>query len=166
MIFNLRDTNDIEIVRTYIEAERQKGRTSGLASGTFDLLHPHHTHFLERCRRECDILVVGVDSDLLVKATKGPDRPQIYDAKRMAAVDSQKQVTFAFIINSIKDFGRAAEIIRPNIIFKNNDFQGREAEIEGKEFAGKIMIIPDVVELTSTSQIIAHAAKTVVQKTS
>ncbi len=166
MIFDLNDKNDCAVVRAYLEIERQKKIRIGLASGTFDLIHPQHVHFLNRCWRECDILVVGVDSDKLVREVKGPTRPLIYDGRRVHMVDSLKPVAFAFIINSIEDFGLAAEITRPNVIFKNNAFHGREDEIAGKEFAGEIMLIPDVIELTSTSDIIANAAKVAAKKTS
>jgi cytidyltransferase-like protein len=165
MIFDLHDSNDIETIRAYLKIQREQKKTVGFASGTFDVVHPHHVTFLKRCRRECDILIVGVDSDKLVRERKGPTRPLFYDSKRVEMIDALKPVALAFIINSVDDFGRAAQIVTPDIIFKNNDFHGREHEIVGKEHAGKIMIIPDVIELTSTSQILETAAKAVTPKT-
>ncbi|MCI0533172.1 adenylyltransferase/cytidyltransferase family protein [bacterium] len=147
MIFDLNDRTAVGVIRTYCACERGKSRTIGLTSGSFDLIHFHHTLYFTRCRRSCDILVVGVDSDEFVREKKGPGRPVIYDSRRVFMVDNQKPVAFAFIMNSVEDFGRAAEFFRPEFIFKNNDFEGRETEIVCKEFAGEVKIISDVVAI-------------------
>jgi cytidyltransferase-like protein len=46
-----------------------------LTSGVFDIAHSGHRRFLARCKSLCDTLVVGVDSDDLVRARKGVNRP-------------------------------------------------------------------------------------------
>jgi len=158
------DPNDpiaLEVVRAYVVGKKQKGETIGLTSGCFDLIHYHHITFFTRCRRFCDHLFVGVDSDELVREVKGDSRPLIYDSRRAAMVDALKPVAFTFIINSVADFGRAAEIIRPTVIFKGEDFWGREAEIVGKEYAGKILIIRDLTDHMSTTAIMEEAARQV-----
>ena len=47
----------------------------GMTSGCWDLLHASHLYYLDRCKEQCDRLIVGVDSDQLVKDNKGPHRP-------------------------------------------------------------------------------------------
>lgn len=47
----------------------------GLVNGCFDGLHPGHVFFLERARKECDWLIIAVNSDASVKRLKGKDRP-------------------------------------------------------------------------------------------
>jgi cytidyltransferase-like protein len=47
----------------------------GFTSGVFDLLHRGHLNYLSACKRHCDVLIVGVDGDALVKERKGPGRP-------------------------------------------------------------------------------------------
>lgn len=159
MLFDLNDPAAIEVVQTYLRCARAKGQTIGLTSGSFDLVHSHHVLYLVRCRRSCDVLIVGVDSDEHVRERKGEGRPLIYDSRRAFMVDALKPVTFAFIMDSIEDFGLAAKICTPDVIFKNDAFSGREDEIVGKEYAKKIKIILDVVDHTSTTQILAEAAK-------
>lgn len=159
MLFDLNDPTAIEVVRTYLASVRLTGQTVGLTSGSFDLIHFHHVLYFTRCRRYCDVLIVGVDSDELVRERKGEGRPLIYDSRRVVMVDMQKPVTFAFIMNTLKDFGIAARLTAPSVIFKSDAFLGREREIVGKEYAGEIKIIRDVAEHTSTTDILNEAAK-------
>lgn len=159
MIFNLTDPMDCAVVSAYLTHERRNGKTVGLASGSFDLAHFQHVLFLARCRRMCDVLIVGVDSDELVRERKGEGRPIIYDSRRVVMVDALKPVAFAFIMGSVRDFARASELIRPESIFKNDAFAGRESEILGKESAGQIVIVRDVVEHSSTTEIVKAVAR-------
>ena len=159
MLFDLRDATAIEVIQTYLHCARGRGQTIGLTSGSFDLIHFHHVLYFTRCRRSCDVLIVGVDSDEFVRATKGEGRPLIYDSRRVVMVEALKPVTFAFIMNGLEDFGLAAKITAPDVIFKNDAFKDREGEIVGREYAKRIKIIRDVVDHSSTTQILREAAK-------
>lgn len=159
MLFDLNDPTATETVKTYLECARKEGKTVGLTSGSFDLIHFHHVLYFIRCRRECDVLIVGVDSDKLVRERKGEGRPVVYDSRRVAMVDALKPVAFAFIMNGVRDFGFAAKMITPDVIFKSNEFEGREHEVVGREFTGRVEIIRDVVEHSSTTDILKRAAE-------
>ena len=50
---------------------RQKGLRIGFTNGCFDLLHPGHVALLAKARRDCDRLVVGLNSDASVTRLKG-----------------------------------------------------------------------------------------------
>lgn len=157
MIFELYDPTAIEVIQTYLHCIRGKGQKVGLTSGSFDLVHFHHVLYLTRCRRSCDVLIVGVDSDELVRERKDEGRPITYDARRAVTVDALKQVTFTCVMNSVEDFGLAAKLFIPDFIFKNDAFRGRETEILGREYAGAIKIVLDVVDHMSTTQILEAA---------
>ncbi len=159
MLFELNDPKAVEVVQTYLQDAREKGQKIGLTSGSFDLIHFHHALYFIRCRRYCDLLVVGVDSDELVRGRKGEGRPLIYDSRRVVMVDMIKPVTFAFVMNSVEEFGLAARITAPDVIFKSDAFLGREEEIVGKEYAKEVKIIRDVVDHSSTTEILRQAAK-------
>jgi cytidyltransferase-like protein len=159
MVFDLNDSTATEVIQTYLQCARAKGQTVGLTSGSFDLIHFHHVLYFIRCRRSCDVLIVGVDSDELVRERKGEGRPLIYDSRRVVMVEALKPVTFAFIMNSVDDFGVAAKITTPDVIFKSDAFRDREEEIIGKEYAKRIKIVRDVVDHASTTQIMEEAAK-------
>jgi cytidyltransferase-like protein len=58
-----------------IPAWAEQGYVIGLASGVFDVLHAGHLRFLNACRENCDVLILGVDGNRLVEHQKGPHRP-------------------------------------------------------------------------------------------
>ena len=47
----------------------------GYTSGIFDLFHQGHKNYLLACRKACDFLIVGVDSNYRAKILKGYSRP-------------------------------------------------------------------------------------------
>lgn len=161
MVFDLNDPMAVEVVQTYLQSARLQVHRVGLTSGSFDLIHFHHALYFIRCRRYCDVLIVGVDSDEFVRERKGEGRPITYDSRRVMMVDMIKPVTFAFIMNNLKDFRTAARLTTPSVIFKSDAFLGRESEIVCKEYAGEIRIIRDVVDHSSTTEILRQAAKIV-----
>lgn len=60
-----------ELCRTW---ERENRRIC-LTTGVFDLLHDGHLYYLFEARKTADCLIVGIDSNSLVKKAKGKDRP-------------------------------------------------------------------------------------------
>ena len=66
-------------------------------SGAYDLLHSGHVAFLNKCKKLGDILVVGVNSDQLVRNKKGDKRPIVSDVERAFMVSNMKCVDFTFI---------------------------------------------------------------------
>lgn len=159
MLFDLSDETAVDVVKRYLTHMRNEGRIIGLTSGSFDLIHAQHFFYFIRCRRHCDVLIVGVDSDELVRERKGPTRPLIYDFKRALMVDALKPVTFTFVMQDVPTFGCAAKLFRPDVIFKNNEFAGRTGDIEGKAYAGRVIIITDVMEHASTTDIVENIVK-------
>lgn len=155
MQVSIYDQADMNVLKTYIKALDGK-KTIGLTSGSFDLFHYYHLVYLERCKRMCDILIVGLDSDDLIKKVKGEARPIISEARRIAIVDQMKCVDFSFIMGTTQDHGVMAEIIKPDLIFKNDAFKEilKENNIFGQQFAKDVVIIPDLTQSNSTSNII------------
>jgi len=153
MLFDLRNRDETRTILLALEEKRKEGKTIGLTSGCFDLIHFQHFYYLFRCQRQCDVLVVGVDSDEMVRAEKGPERPFIFDYKRATMVDALKPVSFAFIMSGLEDLRSAAKIIRPDVLFRSSDFAGREDEVIGQEFARKLVIVHDVEDHASTTEL-------------
>lgn len=161
MLFNLNDEDSVRVVQKFLVGVQANKESVGLTSGCFDLIHFQHFSFFIRCRRLCDHLIVGVDADEVVRAAKGSSRPIIPDFQRALMVDALKPVSFAFVMSGVEDFGRAAELFSPDIIFKNDDFEGREEEIVGREHAKRIVIVKDQKYYDSTTEIIRYVAQKV-----
>lgn len=153
MLFDLRNGEETKTVLLALEEKRKEGKTIGLTSGCFDLIHFHHFWYFIRCKRHCDLLVVGVDSDEMVRAEKGPERPFIFDYKRAIMVDALKPVSFTFVMNGLEDLRKVAGLFRPDILFRNDEFDGRETEVVGREFAKEVVIIHDVEDHSSTTEL-------------
>ena len=118
MIFSLTSPSDMELVKSAL-ADRKK---VGLTSGTYDLLHYLHHIFLEKCRRQCDILIVGIDSDRLVKETKGDDRPLVPENQRVEMVNALESVDAVYVQDSTNAWLRAVVELKVDVIFKNDQF--------------------------------------------
>jgi cytidyltransferase-like protein len=159
MLFDLNDEDSVRVVQKFLVEAQAAKESIGLTSGCFDLIHFQHFSFFMRCRRFCNYLVVGVDTDEVVRAVKGPSRPITPDFQRALMVDALKPVSFSFVMNGVEDFGRAAKLFSPDIIFKNDDFEGRENEIVGREYAKRIMIVKDQKYYDSTTEIIRCVAQ-------
>jgi cytidyltransferase-like protein len=164
MIFSLQDLDELSVVQNYIDDLRKKRKTIGLTSGCFDLIHFHHFNFFLRCRRYCDVLIVGIDADELVRNDKGATRPIIPDFKRAIMVDGLRPVNFTFIMSGLHDFRMVAKQFRPNTIFKNDQFRGKENKVAGREFADKVVILHDQTDHSSTSGIIEHLTSMEIRK--
>lgn len=125
------------------------GMTVGLTSGCFDLLHPHHLYYLERCAAMCDVLLVGVDSDGLVEFFK-KKTPNIFERGRVEMVAALKCVHGAFIMRNLDQFGMVAA--RSQMIFKN-DLKLYGEPIVGAEDC-ELIVIPDVELVSSTTALV------------
>ena len=156
MILDLRNHDDVEIF--VIGLDRRDGEVTGITSGCYDLLHHYHLLYFQRCRRLCDTLIVGVDCDDLVRQVKGKNRPIVPEHSRLAMVDALKPIQATFLMGSVDDFARAVQNFSADIIFRNQEWMGREKEVAGANLA-KVVIIPDIPQVDSTSKIIEEIHK-------
>ena len=150
MIFSLRDPSDCAILSRAI-----KDKTVGITSGTYDLFHYLHLVYLEKCRRLCDLLIVGVDSDRLVKETKGEARPIIPETQRLMMLHAIRYVDAVFVMDSTDDFLAAVKLFA-TIIFKNDSF--KPEEVIGREQA-RVVIVPDIHMPDSTTAIVEECIR-------
>lgn len=127
-----------------------EGKIVGLTSGCFDLLHFYHLRYLERCKALCDILIVGVDSDLLVYSNKNK-YPVIPEHHRLSMIDALKCVDVTFKMDSLKDLTNKFSLA--NKLFKNGNFiYGEEVKTSSNL---ELIIVPDIEEVNSTTNLIS-----------
>lgn len=152
MIISL-NNRDLRLIRAGLPV----GATIGLTSGCFDLFHHMHLVYLERCARLCDFLIVGLDSDDLVRSVKGPDRPNIPETQRIALVNAMSCVGATFIMGSVTDFETAARSADVDFVFKND--AARWETVAGVSGKTKLVLVPDVDFPDSTSKIVDQIAR-------
>jgi len=146
------DSTTLQAARALLK--KRKDIVIGMTSGTFDLLHDFHLRFLKQCRRQCDVLVVGVDSDRLVRERKGPTRPILSEFQREVVMNAIKYVEMVYILDTLADYTTVCETLRVNRVFVNQAFAGRESEVAVGTSGAEVVIIPDLTEYDSTSRII------------
>lgn len=108
----------------------------GFVNGCFDVLHVGHISLLEFCKSECDHLVVAIDSDEKVKASKGKDRPFNNLKDRITMLKSIRYVDEVRSFGSSEELEELVEYIRPDIMVVGSDWEGKQ--IIGSKFAKQL----------------------------
>lgn len=130
----------------------------GYICGCFDLFHIGHLNILNRCKENCDYLIVGLCDDMYIKNNKNRD-PIFGQDDRKRLIESLACVDEVVIVNQeeILDKLKAWERIKFDILFNGSDWIGTErslkAEKDFKEIGVEIKYFP-YTEGISTSDII------------
>ncbi|HEY8963622.1 MAG TPA: D-glycero-beta-D-manno-heptose-7-phosphate kinase [Alphaproteobacteria bacterium] len=143
-----------------------KGLKVGFTNGCFDLLHQGHVLMLERCRRECDRLIVGVNCDASVGRLKGPTRPVNPEYARAQVIAALGSVDAVVLFGQNADENdtplKIMQALRPDVIFKGQDYT--IDKVVGADFVqsygGRVALIPleDGFSTTATIQKMGSAA--------
>lgn len=99
----------------------------GYTAGVFDLFHVGHLNLLEKCKAQCDYLIVGVCDDAYVRDIKHK-QPVIDENDRVRIVGALKCVDRAEIVNYIvtEDKMLAYERFGFDVLFSGDDWKGSE----------------------------------------
>ncbi len=154
---------------TFVNAHRDLGFTVVMTIGSFDLLHPGHTRYLFKAKKQGlkvnpkTILIVGVDSDIAVKKCKGSHRPIIKAIERLEMLVVQRGVDYVTVIDDIDEKGRwyygLLRMIKPDIFVAVEDSYPDDQKIEIEKFCGKLAVLPRQAQNTSSSMIIQQVIK-------
>ena len=124
----------------------------GYTQGTYDLFHIGHLNLLENAKKQCDYLIVGVNSDSLVREYKNKI-VNIHDEDRARIVSALKCVDEAHVVNTL-DKMKALEDYNFDIIFIGSDWKGNarwektKAEMEAK--GKKLVFLPHTDGISTT----------------
>lgn len=133
---------------------RAEGKVVGFTSGAFDILHAGHVDYLEKAKQQCDVLIVGVNTDKSVISYKGKDRPILSEEQRIRVVAALASVDWAFLFNERRN-RKNIEALKPHLYIKAGDYV--KEELTSKElvegYGGSVVLIPVSVNV-STSAII------------
>ena len=131
----------------------------GYTCGVYDLFHVGHLNLFERCKRECDYLIVGLCSDEYVRVFKHKD-PVINEQDRMRIVGALKCVDEVAIINIEETVDKmlAWNKFHFNVLFSGDDWKGTErflaTERDFKEHGIDVeMVFFSYTQGVSTTQI-------------
>lgn len=136
---------------------RRRGGRLVATGGCFDLLHPGHLSLLRQARALGDALVVCVNSDESVRRRKGPERPLVAAADRIALLEALEPVDAVIMFE--EDTPTALlETLRPDLWVKGGDYTADELPEAAvvHRHGGQVMIIP-LLSGYSTSRLVLAA---------
>jgi D-beta-D-heptose 7-phosphate kinase/D-beta-D-heptose 1-phosphate adenosyltransferase len=136
---------------------RARGQRVAFTNGCFDLLHPGHVEYLAFCRRQSDLLVVGLNSDDSVRSQrKGDDRPLLPQDDRARMLAALADVDYVVVFDEPTP-ERLIEAVRPDVLVKGEDWADRG--VVGQQFVesygGRVVLAP-LVPGYSTSDLLAR----------
>lgn len=108
-------------LRDALERERRRGRRIALTNGCFDLLHVGHVRLIAEARELGDVLVVALNDDASVRASKGPGRPVVPLGERMEIVAALEGVHYVTSFPEATAH-RLLETLRPDVHVKGTDW--------------------------------------------
>jgi D-beta-D-heptose 7-phosphate kinase/D-beta-D-heptose 1-phosphate adenosyltransferase len=123
-------------------------------SGCFDLLHAGHVHALRAARALGDRLVVLVNSDRSVRRLKGPGRPVVPAAGRVAVLRSLSFVDEVVLFDDDTP-EHALQQLRPDVFAKGGDYDAAtlpESKVLA-QWGGRTVIVP-YLDGRSTTRIV------------
>lgn len=138
---------------------RSRGLTVGFTNGCFDLVHPGHISLLEQAERECDRLIVGVNSDASVGRLKGEGRP-VQDAQARCRVLASVAAVDAVVVFDDDTPIEIIRQIRPDVLVKGADYE-LDAVVGGDivgEYGGRV-VLADLVDGFSTTATIERLSR-------
>jgi len=119
-------------------------------NGCFDIMHSAHIRLLQFCKKQCSILVVGLNSDDSIKQLKGSSRPINSIAERCEFIMNLGIVDYIIVFNDDTP-AKILSLLRPNIIVKGGDYT--KETVIGSEYADETIIYEYKTGLSTTNTI-------------
>jgi rfaE bifunctional protein nucleotidyltransferase chain/domain len=119
------------------EAARAQGRKVAVANGAFDLLHAGHVRYLSAAKdlTSGGLLVVGVNTDRSVRASKGAGRPIVPGAERAEIVAALRCVDLVVLFDET-DAAALLTALRPDLHVKGTDYT--EGSVPEREVVARL----------------------------
>jgi D-glycero-beta-D-manno-heptose 1-phosphate adenylyltransferase len=127
------------------QALRNEERRIVFTNGHFDLLHVGHLRYLQAARRLGDVLVVGVNDDVVTTQRKGPSRPILPEGERAELLAGLACVDYVTIFHE-PTAEQTVALLRPDVYVKGGDYGPGGADLpEARvvaEYGGETVILP------------------------
>ncbi len=144
----------IEVLLDELTWHRKGKKTIVFTNGCFDVIHRGHIEYLEFCKSQGDVVVVGLNSDSSVKIIKGPARPINNQHDRAIVLAALEMVDYITLFDE-PDPLNLIKKVKPDVLVKGEDWA--EKGVVGREFVeslgGKVVLAPLVEGKSSTETI-------------
>ncbi len=144
----------INEIKKIAEKLKKEGKKIVTTNGSFDIIHIGHVKFLQEAKKQGDILIVGLNSDVSVKKYKSKDRPiipQEYRAEMLAAFEC---VDYVVIMDEAEIAVPLVNAVKPNIHANGAEYGENCIEAEAvKKNGGKLYLIKNFQGFSTTNLI-------------
>lgn len=124
----------------------------GYTQGVYDMFHIGHLNLINNAKKYCDILIVGVNSDELVKSYKHK-MPVINEYERKIIVENIKAVDKCIIACTLDKIEIWQEL-HFDAIFIGDDWKGNprweQTKIDLKKVGADVFFLPHTDGISST----------------
>jgi|SRR3989304_6804789 len=149
-----------ELVKKY----KKEGKTVGLVTGCFDVVHLGHLRLLKFGKESCDILIVGLDNDDTIRINKSSGRPIHSLEKRLEFLEHLSYVDLLYSVKGTFDYSTEyangiqktiARKISPDylITLKSKDDYWKDKESRAIALGIKLLLLTNEMN-DSTTQIV------------
>ncbi len=144
----------LDVLQTERSGWRERGAVVVLANGAFDMLHVGHLRYLAAAKALGDVLVVAVNSDVSVRASKGPLRPILPEDERLELLSHLEPVDRLVLFDS-ETVGPVLERLKPDIHAKGTDYTAETVPERGvvAAYGGRTVICGDPKDHATTDMI-------------
>ena len=133
---------------------------TGYTQGTFDMFHIGHLNLINHAKERCEHLIVGVNSDELVKDYK--DKSPVINEKERAEIVRNLKAVDECVITTTLDKITAHDLYHFDVIFIGDDWKGNPRWEQTKEDLEKIGV--DLVFLPHTDGISSTKLSAVIKE--
>lgn len=139
------DVNDLSKFRTTISNKK-----IGVTFSCWDLLHAGHQLFLADSKDNCDILVVGLQTDPTIDRPE-KNKPIQSLAEREIQLKSCRYVDYYFIYDTEQSLYDSLCLLEPNVRFLGDDYVGKT--FTGSDLPIEIVFHPRSIHTYSTTNL-------------
>ena len=123
---------DYECIKQLLE--KYKGKNIGFTCSCFDILHAGHIIMLKDAKKQCDILIVGLQTDPTIDRKEKNKPIQLYEERYIMA-SAVKHIDDIIKYSTEKELYELLSILKPDIRIlgsdhKNKPFTGDDLDIK------------------------------------
>ena len=106
----------------WVDEIKQSQQSVVFTNGCFDILHVGHVKYLEKAKKNGDVLVVGLNSDASVKQLKGDHRPINSEMDRAIVLAALSVIDMVVIFEEDTPI-ELIKKIKPSVHVKGGDYE-------------------------------------------
>ena len=156
---DITEYNDLQLLKeskiiydTEVDKLLALSRKQGIifTNGCFDILHSAHIKLLQFCKKQGNILVVGLNSDKSIKQIKGPKRPINELNERATILSLFDFIDYIIVFDEPTPFN-VINALKPSILVKGSDYNIKD--IVGNDLVEHVILF-DLIDDKSSTNII------------